>query len=213
MSDLKKNQLVDLLNRYDSPLIENDIYGDLYFEGTRPKAIKAFDTEGKVLYCASASKTLSPGLRVGWAIPGRYQVKIEYLKMAMNWTTSIAPQLTVAEFLANGSFDRHLRKLRRAYQSQIVRMTQAIYNYFPPQTKVTRPKGGYLLWLELPPEFDSLTLYEEALACQISIAPGIMFSPSGNYRNYLRLNCGIPWSEEIDLAMQTLGDLAKKQLN
>jgi DNA-binding transcriptional MocR family regulator len=201
------------LNRYDSPLIENDIYGDLYFEGTRPKAIKAFDTEGKVLYCASASKTLSPGLRVGWAIPGRYQVKIEYLKMAMNWTTSIAPQLTVAEFLANGSFDRHLRKLRRAYQSQIVRMTQAIYNYFPPQTKVTRPKGGYLLWLELPPEFDSLTLYEEALAYQISIAPGIMFSPSGNYRNYLRLNCGIPWSEEIDLAMQTLGDLAKKQLN
>lgn len=213
MSDLKKKQLVELFDRYDLPLIENDIYGDLYFEGTRPKAIKAFDTEGRVLYCASASKTLSPGLRVGWSIPGRYQVKIEYLKMAMNWTTSIAPQLTVAEFLANGGFERHLRKLRRAYQFQIVRMTQAICNYFPAETKVTRPKGGYLLWLELPPEFDSITLYEEALTYQISIAPGVMFSPSGNYRNYLRLNCGIPWSEEIDLAMQTLGDLTKKQLN
>lgn len=147
-----------MLNQYDIPLIEDDIYGDLHFEGTRPKAVKAFDTERRVLYCAPASKTLSPGLRVGWSVPGRYQLKIEQLKMAMNWMTSIASQLTVAAFLGNGGYDRHLRQLRRAYQSQIVRMTQAICDYFPAETKVTRPSGGYVLWLELSNEFEAMAL-------------------------------------------------------
>ena len=147
-----------MLNQYDIPLIEDDIYGDWHFEGTRPKAVKAFDTERRVLYCAPASKTLSPGLRVGWSVPGRYQLKIEQLKMAMNWMTSIASQLTVAAFLGNGGYDRHLRQLRRAYQSQIVRMTQAICDYFPAETKVTRPSGGYVLWLELSNEFEAMAL-------------------------------------------------------
>ncbi|PSB18670.1 PLP-dependent aminotransferase family protein [Phormidesmis priestleyi ULC007] len=212
MSDVNKQHLVTLLNQYDIPLIEDDIYGDLHFEGTRPKAVKAFDTEGRVLYCASASKTLSPGLRVGWSVPGRYQLKIEQLKMAMNWMTSIASQLTVAAFLGNGGYDRHLRQLRRAYQSQIIRMTQAVCDYFPAETKVTRPSGGYVLWLELSNEFEAMALYEEALDHQISVAPGVMFSPSGNYANCLRLNCGLPWTPEIDRAMQTLGYLTKRQL-
>lgn len=212
MSDVKKKQLVALLNQYDLPLIEDDIYGDLYFEGTRPKAVKAFDTEGRILYCASASKTLSPGLRVGWSVAGRYRVKIEQLKMSMNWMTALAPQLTVAAFLANGGYDRHLRQLRRAYQAQITRMTQAICEYFPAETKVSRPTGGYVLWLQLPDEFDVMALYEEALEHNISIAPGIMFSPTNNYGNCLRLTAGIPWTEAIDQAMQKLGYLIKRQL-
>jgi DNA-binding transcriptional MocR family regulator len=212
MSDLKKKQLMQLLDRYDVPLIEDDVYGELCFEGPRPKAIKAFDTEGRVLYCASASKTLSPGLRVGWCVPGRYQVKVEQLKMAMNWMTAMPSQLTVAAFLANGGYDRHLRHLRRAYQLQMNRMTQAICEYFPAEVKVSRPSGGYILWLEFPEHFDSLQLYEAAIQHQISIAPGIMFSPSGNYHNCLRLNCGIPWTEAIDQAMQKLGYLVKRQL-
>ena len=213
MSASSKKQLVALLERYNLPLIEDDIYGELYFEGNRPKAIKAFDTQGLVLYCASVSKTLSPGLRVGWTVPGRYQIKVEQLKMAMNWMNAIAPQLTVAAFFANGGSSSHLRHLRRAYQSQIARMTQAICEYFPAETKLTRPLGGYVLWLELPTEFDAMVLYEDALAHQISVAPGNMFSPSGNYRNCLRLNAGLPWSSEIDLAMQTLGYLMKRQLS
>ncbi|HEY9658956.1 MAG TPA: PLP-dependent aminotransferase family protein, partial [Allocoleopsis sp.] len=212
MSDFKKKQLVDLLNRYDLPLIEDDIYGELYFEGTRPKAVKAFDTEGRVLYCASVSKTLSPGLRVGWSVAGRYRVKIEQLKMGMNWMTALAPQMTVAAFLSNGGYDRHLRQLRRAYQTQITRMTQAICEYFPAETRVSRPNGGYVLWLQLPDEFDAMLLYEEALNANISIAPGVMFSLSGNYHNCLRLNAGIPWTETIDQAMQQLGYLTKRQL-
>lgn len=212
MSDLKKKQLVELLNQYDLPLIEDDIYGDLQFQGSRPKAIKAFDTEGRVLYCASVSKTLSPGLRVGWSVAGRYRVKVERLKMSMNWMTASPSQLAVAAFLANGGYDRHLRQLRRSYQSQITRMTQAICEYFPAETRVSRPAGGYILWLQLPDIFDSMQLYEEALEYDISIAPGAMFSLTGNYQNCLRLNCGIPWTDEVDQAMKILGLLIKKQL-
>ncbi|NJO41176.1 MAG: PLP-dependent aminotransferase family protein [Cyanobacteria bacterium RU_5_0] len=212
MGDLKKKQLVGLLNQYHIPLVEDDLYGDLHFEGSRPKAIKAFDTEGWVLYCASCSKTLSPGLRVGWCVAGRYQVQVERLKMGMNFMTSVAPQLTVAAFLANGGYDRHLRQMRRALQSQLTCMTQTICEVFPTETKLSRPTGGFVLWLELPDEFDAMTLYEDALEHNISIAPGIMFSPSGNYQNCLRLNGGTPWSEKIYQAIQTLGYLTKQQL-
>ncbi|MBD2577876.1 PLP-dependent aminotransferase family protein [Oscillatoria sp. FACHB-1406] len=212
MSDAKKKQLVELLNRYDIPLIEDDVYGDLYFKGTRPKAIKAFDTEGRVLYCSSVSKTLSPGLRVGWSVPGRYQTRVEQLKIVTNVMTAIAPQLAVAAFFANGGCDRHLRRLRHAYQSQIARLRQAVCEHFPAQTRITRPEGGHVLWLELPPEFDSMLLYQEALPHRISIAPGAIFSPSGSYSNCLRLNGGLPWSDEIERALHILGELAKQQL-
>jgi DNA-binding transcriptional MocR family regulator len=212
MSDQKKAAMVELLTRYQVPLIEDDIYGDLYFEGTRPKAMKAFDQEGLVLYCSSCSKTLSPGLRVGWAVAGRYQSKVEQLKWVINQTTAIAPQLTVAAFLSNGGYDRHLRQLRRAYQSQMLRMTQAICDYFPAETCVTRPNGGHVIWVEMPEGFDSLALYETALQHQISIAPGKIFSPSGGFNNCFRLNCGLPWSDEVDRAMQTLGKLIQQQM-
>ncbi len=212
MSDAKKQQIVELLAQYEVPLIEDDIYGDLYFEGTRPKAMKAFDREGLVLYCSSCSKTLSPGFRVGWAVAGRYQAKVEQLKWVINQTTAIAPQLTIAAFLSNGGYDRHLRQLRRAYQSQMARMTQAIHDYFPAEARVTRPDGGHVVWVELPECCNALTLYESALQQHISIAPGQIFSPSGSYANCLRLNCGLPWSNAIDQAMLKLGELIQQQM-
>lgn len=212
MSDAKKQQIVELLAQHEVPLIEDDIYGDLYFEGTRPKAMKAFDRQGLVLYCSSCSKTLSPGFRVGWAVAGRYQAQVEQLKWVINQTTAIAPQLTIAAFLSNGGYDRHLRQLRRAYQSQMARIIQAIHDYFPTEARVTRPNGGHVVWIELPEQFNALTLYETALQHHISIAPGQIFSPSGSYANCLRLNCGLPWSDTIDRAMQTLGELIVEQL-
>ncbi|NJO46359.1 MAG: PLP-dependent aminotransferase family protein [Oscillatoriales cyanobacterium RM2_1_1] len=211
MTDEQKQQLVGILEKYDTPLIEDDIYGELCFQGSRPKAVKAFDRKGLVMYCASFSKTLSPGLRVGWAIAGRYQARLERLKLFINLGTATPNQLVIAAFLANGGYDRHLRHLRRAYQEQVMRMTQAIYEYFPATTKVTRPQGGHVLWLELPKPFDSGKLYEAAYQHQISIAPGSMFSTTGDYQNCFRLNCGLPWSSEIQQAMKTLGNLVKQQ--
>jgi DNA-binding transcriptional MocR family regulator len=213
MGDDQKQRLVTLLNQYDVPLIEDDIYGDLHFEGVRPKAIKAFDTEARVLYCASVSKTLSPGLRIGWCVGGRYHSQVSQMKSILNQNTAVGGQLTVAAFLANGGYDRHLRQLRRSYQAQTQRMAQAIQVYFPPETCVTRPTGGHVLWLELPLHFEAMQLYHAALSHQIAIAPGIMFSASGqDYRNCLRLNTAVVWSPAVEQALQTLGRLSVKLL-
>ena len=212
MSDRHKQDLVKLLNKYEIPLIEDDIYGDLYFTGNRPKAIKAFDTQGRVLYCSSVSKTLSPGLRVGWLVAEHNLVEIKKLKMVTNVTTSILPQLTIAAFLAHGGYERHLRKLRRTYLTQMEKMRVAISNYFPPQTRMTHPQGGQVLWLEFPNNFDVMELYQAALEYEISIAPGVIFSPSQSYGNCLRLNFGLLWSDQSDRALQTLGALAQQQL-
>ncbi|MGB7312755.1 MAG: PLP-dependent aminotransferase family protein, partial [Nodosilinea sp.] len=213
MDDRQKKQLVGLLNQYDTPLIEDDVYGDIYFEGTRPKAIKAFDTENRVLYCSSVSKTLSPGLRVGWCNGGRYHADIARMKSIVNQNTAIAPQLTVAAFLANGGYDRHLRQLRRTYHEQLLRMQQAVRDYFPAEACVTRPTGGHVLWIEMPEGFDSMRLYKEALEMGIAIAPGVMFSASGHcYSNCFRLNTAVPWSEKVEQAIQTLGLFTKRQL-
>ncbi|MGF1493611.1 MAG: PLP-dependent aminotransferase family protein [Microcoleaceae cyanobacterium] len=211
MTDEKKQQLVEILERYDVPLVEDDIYGELYFEGNRPRAVKAFDRKGLVIYCSSFSKTLSPGLRVGWAIAGRYQEQVKQFKLFTNLGTATPNQLVIAAFLANGGFDRHLRHLRQSYQQQVMRMHQAIYDYFPPETKVTRPPGGHVLWVELPRGFDSVQLYETAYQYRISIAPGSMFSTADDYRHCFRLNCGLPWSAEIQQAMKTLGELVHQQ--
>ncbi|MGB0563083.1 MAG: PLP-dependent aminotransferase family protein [Spirulinaceae cyanobacterium] len=213
MDDAKKQQLITLLNQSDTPLIEDDVYGELVFEGSRPKAIKAFDTEDRVLYCSSVSKTLSPGLRVGWCAGGRYQARVSQLKSILNQCTAVPLQLTVAEFLANGGYDRHLRQLRRAYQNQMHQMRQAIAEYFPVATCVTRPLGGHVLWLELPEGLDTLQLYWAARDRQIAIAPGVMFSVSGqDYRNCLRLNTALPWSPAIAQAVQALGQLAESMM-
>lgn len=211
MSDWKKKQLAELLARYEVPLVEDDIYGELYHEGDRPKAIKAFDRKGLVLYCSSFSKTLSAGLRVGWCVAGRYQTRLERAKWLLNHTTPPANQLAIAAFLANGGYDRHLRQLRRTYQEQTARMRQAICDHFPPETRITCPRGGHILWLDIP-GCDALALYEEAHRYGIGIAPGPIFSPSRGYGNCFRLNSGILWNREVEQALQTLGQLAKRQL-
>jgi len=213
MADHIKKQLVELITRYKVPLIEEDVYGEMYFEGTRPSALKAFDTQNQVIYCSSISKTLSPGLRVGWCSGGCHHLTMIHRKLVTNRMSAIAPQLVVAAFLANGGYDRHLRHLRRVYQTQMNRMLQAIYDYFPAETCVTHPSGGHVLWITMPEGFDAIQLYESALQKGISIAPGPIFSASNErYRNCFALNTTLPWSDTVNRAMQTLGYLIKKQM-
>lgn len=207
MPDEKKQRLVEMLAEREIPLIENDIYGDLAFSDNRPRAAKSFDRRGLVLLCDSFNKTLAPGYRVGWVAPGRFQARIEYLKFITTCTAASMTQMAVAEFLTTGGYAHHLRKLRRFYAAEIRRMTEAVAQYFPPGTKATRPAGGQLLWVELPPGVDSLELYRRALQHRIAIAPGPIFSAKQKYRNFIRLNCGNPWSDPIEQAMKQLGRL------
>ena len=212
MLDAKKARLVRILAERDVPLIEDDLYGNLSHSPHRPKTAKAFDKHGLVLLCDSFSKTLAPGSRVGWTAPGRFKTQVEHLKFISSIGTAMLPQMAIAEFLANGGYDHHLRRLRRFYAEQVPRISQAITRYFPEGTKVTRPAGGYVLWVELPPRVNSLDLFQRALAEKISIAPGPIFSPTKRFRNFIRLSCGAPWSEAMDQALLKLGQLITRMM-
>ncbi len=207
MPNERKKELVDLLAQYEIPLIEDDIYGDLSFANERPTVAKSYDKKGLVMLCSSVSKTLVPGYRVGWVAPGKFQSEIEQLKLMMNIATASPTQLAIAEFLACGGYDRHLRTIRRIYAKQVALMGEAIGKHFPEGTRVTRPAGGFVVWVEMPEQVNALKLYELAIGHRITIAPGPLFSASGKYRNNIRLNAA-SWSEKIEQAVQTLGELA-----
>lgn len=208
MPDRKKRALLELVTTRDIPVIEDDIYGDLYFGRERPRPLKAFDRKGNVLLCSSFSKTLSPGYRVGFTAPGRYFREVVRQKLISTITTPTLPQMAIAEILRNGGYDHYLRKIRKAYQAQVQRAVHAVARYFPEGTKVTRPAGGFILWLELPRHVDAFDLYRRAIDERISIAPGQMFSPKQQFRNCIRISCGHPWSDALEHAMQRLGRLA-----
>lgn len=204
MSDEHKQRLVTLLEKHRVALIENDIYGDLGFSQRRPSTCKAFDSDGSVLYCSSFSKSLSPGLRVGWIAPGRHLEKVEYLKYIANLATPTAPQMTVVELLRGGAYDRHLRKVRGDYARAVQRMIEAVDRHFPEGTRVTRPQGGFVIWIELEKNVDTFELSQQLLEQNISIAPGPIFSASRKYRNYMRLSCACEWSNRVERALATM---------
>lgn len=209
MPDDNKRELVRLLADHDIPLIENDVYGDLCFSNERPCAAQSFDTRGLVIHCSSFSKTLAPGYRVGWVIPGRFMERIERLKAVSNIATATLPQLAIAEFLVTGGYDQYLRKIRAIYSRQMSLMAQAVQKSFPDGTRVSSPAGGFVLWVEMPETVDSIKLYELALRAGITIAPGRIFSAAGKYSNCLRLNAAF-WSRRIADAVGEIGELAKE---
>lgn len=206
----RKQALVELLARHRVPLIEDDVYGELYAGTRRPPPAKAFDTDGGVLYCSSFSKSLAPGYRVGWAAAGRFARTVERLKMMTSLATAIPPQLAVADYLAQGGHDRHLRRLRQALAAQQTHAWRLVEQHFPQGTRMTRPEGGYFIWLELPASVDALALHHRARALSISIAPGVLFSADHRFTHHLRLNVGHPGDARFDAAMKQLGELANE---
>lgn len=210
LSDDKKKQLVDLLARCEVPLIEDDIYGEIYFGKTRPRAAKSFDKKGLVMFCSSVSKSLAPGYRVGWCIPGRFKEQIITLKLMHALSSASPTQAAIGHFLETGRYDLHMRNLRRALHTQCLRYTQAIAEYFPSDIKISRPEGGYGLWIELDKKVNAFELYEQGLAHNIVISPGQIFSTDCRFTNFIRISFGIPFSEEIDRCLRMLGELIKR---
>ncbi|WP_236180863.1 GntR family transcriptional regulator MpaR [Pseudomonas mosselii] len=209
MPEAKKQELVELLRRHQVPLIEDDVYAELYYSQQAPKPAKAFDTEGLVMHCGSFAKSLAPGYRIGWVAAGRFAQKIERLKLMTSLCASMPAQAAIADYLQHGGYDRHLRKLRYALEGQQANMLAAIARHFPAQTRVSQPSGGYFLWLELPEQMDALKLFHMALAQGISIAPGPIFSPTRHFGNCIRLNYGSPWGDGAEQAMETLGRIVR----
>ena len=211
VSDENKKALLELLRRYDVPLIEDDVYNELHFGAQAPLCSKAEDKTGLVMHVSSFSKCLAPGYRIGWVAAGRYASRIQRQKLSSSLATTVPVQIALAEYLKHGGLENHLRHLRQTLALQEVEMVQAVERHFPTGTKLARPQGGYFLWLELPPHVDTLLLHQQALERGISIAPGPIFSAKREFKNYLRLNFGHPDSQRLDAAMATLGELIAQQ--
>ena len=210
MPDENKKKLVELVTSNNIPLIEDDIYGELYFGKNRPRTCKYYDTKGLVMYCSSISKSLAPGYRIGWAIPGKFTEQVKQMKRIQNISCPTLTQAAIAHFLKHGRYEYHLKNLRKALHTQSLRYVQAIIKYFPPDTKVSRPQGGFILWLELNKKINAFRLRSIAMEHKISIVPGKIFSSGTNYTNCIRLSFGKPWSKEVDEGLMMLGKLIKE---
>ena len=207
MPDSKKEDLVRLITRHRIPLIEDDIYGEMYFGANRPRTCKSFDKDGWVLYCNSLSKSLAPGYRIGWTIAGRFTKQVLLTKLMHTVTGTTLTQEATAHFLGIGRYEYHLKKLRKALHTQCLRYLQGIMTWFPPDTKVSRPQGGFVLWIELPRQLNAYRLYQQAFRRGVAVAPGQLFSARGQFGNCIRLSYARPWDTEVEEAIKTLGSL------
>ena len=205
MPEEKKRALVKLLARHEIPLIEDDVYSELYLKGVRPKPAKAFDSNGLVMHCSSFSKCLAPGFRVGWVAPGRFGQRVQQRQLSNTLSASGPAQLAIVEYLKHGGYERHLRQLRKALSGQQEHMLEALRRYLPRGASVTQPDGGYFVWVELPSGIDSLELYQRCMNAGISISPGPMFSAARGFNNCIRLNYGHPWSPQMEQGIRDLG--------
>lgn len=204
--DEQKRELVELLAHHEIPLIENDVSGEIYFGDKRPSVCKAYDKKGLVMLVSSFSKDISPGLRVGWVIPGRFRAELEWLQFTISAAAPTLPQMAVAKFLESGGYDHHLRSIRREYARSVDLMTDAVMRYFPPGTRLTRPSGGFVLWVQLPEKVDSLELYKTAIQGGITLTPGYVFSASNQFSNFIRLNAAA-FTYQTERAVERLGEM------
>ncbi|HSP15850.1 MAG TPA: PLP-dependent aminotransferase family protein [Thermoanaerobaculia bacterium] len=213
LPDRVKKTLVELTGRHGVAIIEDDVYGDLTYSGSRPAALKAFDRHDLVLLCSSFSKVLSPGYRIGWVAAGRFQKEVERLKFLTTVATPSLSQLVIAEFLESGGYDRHVRRMQSELARQADLVRHATASHFPEGTRITRPAGGHMLWIELPPRVNAMKLYRAALDRHISILPGPIFSATGRFKNYIRINSGSGWSPAYERALMTLGRLCERAVD
>lgn len=212
MPEARKRELVELLARHGVPLIEDDVYAELHHGEQSPRPAKAWDRDGLVLHCGSFSKSLAPGYRIGWVAAGRHAREVARLKLTTSLATSMPAQEALAEYLRGATYETHLRRLRRALKGQKDAMRAAIAEHFPRGTRIGDPAGGYFLWVELPRGFETLPLQQRAMQAGIGVSPGPMFSADGTrFRNALRLNCGHPWTAELEAGIATLGRIARAQ--
>jgi DNA-binding transcriptional MocR family regulator len=206
--DMRK-RLVEIIEERELVLIEDDVYGELLFDGSRPKPAEVYSRSGRVLTCGSFSKTAAPGYRIGWLLPGRFKDQIRRLKRSYSCSSGLLQQLTLAEFLASGDYDRYLNTLRPVLRQNAERMNACVSRFFPQETRTSKPVGGSVVWLELPGNIDSEKLFDDAIEAGISIAPGLIFSPCRRYENFIRLSFGHPWSAEIEDGIEWLGRKVK----
>lgn len=212
MPEENKKRLVKMTAKHNIPIIEDDVYGELYFGDHKPGSCKSYDEHGLVLHCNSVSKTLAPGFRVGWIIAGQFKDSVLRKKQLSSLSVASLQQLVLADFLSKGQYDRLLSRSRRIYKQQVQAMRHAVACDFPTGTRISSPEGGFTLWVQLPRGLNTFSVYSRAIERGVSVTPGPLFSATGKYTNYLRLCAGIVWSTETREAIQVLGELISDML-
>ncbi len=208
MPDENKKEAVRLLEKNNVPLIEDDIYGDIYFGDRRPTCCKSYDESGMVLLCSSVSKTLAPAYRVGWVAPGKFMEQVSKIKLFTSLSSTAVTHEVIGSFLENGRYEAHLRKLRRILHTNYLQYVRVISEHFPAGTRISRPQGGLSLWVELPKGTDTISLYNAALSKKIIFSPGSMFTLQKQFNNCMRLSYGLEWNEKTENGLKVLGRLA-----
>jgi DNA-binding transcriptional MocR family regulator len=212
MPEEQKKEAVNLLAKYDIPLIEDDIYGDLYFGDKRPTCCKTYDDNGMVLLCSSFSKTLAPAYRVGWIAGGKFMNELMKIKLFHSLSSTSITHEAIGSFLETGRYEAHLRKLRKTLYTNYLQYVRVIGECFPSGTKMSRPQGGLSLWLELPKPMDTIELYNEAIRKKITFSPGSMFTLQKQFSNCMRLSFGLEWNDKTENSLKQLGKLAKQSV-
>lgn len=189
MHDACKKRIVDVAQRYNVAVIEDDVFGELRESHHRPSPIKSWDQEGHVYYCGSVTKTFGSGFRVGWlAVPQRKVQRAREAQYAYTVTVDMHAQLVVAKLLETGNIDRFLKHVSVSYNRRTATLASRVEDSFPTGTRISRPRGGYLLWVELPGDIQTADVLDEAIKKGVSFAPGRLFSVDQQFENCLRLN-------------------------
>jgi 2-aminoadipate transaminase len=221
----RRRRLVELANQYGIPIVEDDPYGQLRYEGGHLPPLVRLDAEmhgcakgeqafsGNVLYLSTLSKTLAPGLRVGWIVaPEAVIHKLVQLKQGADLHSSTFCQHVAYETARGGFLDRHIRRIRAVYSERRDAMLASAARHFPPGMKWTRPQGGLFLWATLPRGFDSARLLDEALAEKVAFVPGAPFFPLGGGAETMRLNFSYAPPERIEEGIRRLGAVIRRHL-
>lgn len=209
MRHADKRALVELLAQRRIPLIEDVVFNDLLANDERRKAVKAFDTEGGVMVCGSFSKTVAPGLRLGWVAPGRWKDAVTSLKRVQGGTTNVVLEQALADLLSQGGYETRMRRLSTLMRERLAEARLLINDTFPRGTRVSAPASGYTLWVELPEHLDAMTLFRRCSLEGITFGPGALFSASDRFQHCLRLSFAGPWGEVEHRALARVGALAQ----
>lgn len=209
----RRKRLIELANEYDLPVIEDNPYGELRFEGERPPAIKAYDTQGRVIYLGTFSKIFCPGLRIGWTLgDGEALQKYIYVKQGADLHTSTLTQREINKFMDLYSIDEHIEKIKTVYRKRRNVMMEAIKNHFPKTVKYTYPEGGLFTWCELPEGMDSKEIFKKSIEENVAFVPGGSFYPNGGKENTFRLNYSMMSEEKIQEGIERLGKVLYKEM-
>jgi len=227
LSEGRRHQLVLLADRYGIPIIEDDPYGQLRYEGEHLSPLVVLDREnlrrdpgysiGNVIYLSTFSKTLAPGVRLGWIVaPPEVIAKLVQLKQGADLHTSTFGQMVAYEVARDNFLDEHVKVIRRVYRERRDAMLQALSDYFPPEVTWTRPKGGLFLWVTLAKGMDAQSLFDTAIRENVAFVPGDSFyAPNGHREDacrQLRLNFSAVDPERIREGIRRLSMAVEEQL-